>query len=51
MKKWNKLTAAFAGIAVCLSLIGIPTEVQAQADNNTAKASQPAAPVVAESTP
>lgn len=42
MKKWNKLTAAFAGIAVCLSLIGIPTGVQAQADNNTAKASQPA---------
>ena len=38
MKKWNKLTAVFAGIAVCLSLIGIPTGVQAQADNNTAKA-------------
>lgn len=29
MKKWNKLTAVFAGIAVCLSLIGIPTGVQA----------------------
>ena len=42
MKKWNKLTAVFAGIAVCLSLIGSPTGVQAQADNNTAKASQPA---------
>lgn len=42
MKKWNKLTAVFAGIAVCFSLIGIPTGVQAQEDNNTVKASQPA---------
>ncbi len=36
MKKWNKLTAAFAGIAVGLSLLGTPVGVQAQEDTDAA---------------